>query len=73
MTRWMFTIAVAFLCSAAAAEQPPVTVVSPCECQNNHGKGHWTVKNDTSLPLTGPSAIQVVRLSDVYAWPVDRH
>src|SRR5260370_20207320 len=28
----VFTLAVALLCSSGAAEQPPVTVVSPCEC-----------------------------------------
>jgi len=38
MTRSMFTIAVAFLCSSAVGEQPVVTFVSPCECQDFHGK-----------------------------------
>jgi hypothetical protein len=33
------TIAVAFLCIAAAA--PEVTFVSPCECQGFHGKNRW--------------------------------
>jgi hypothetical protein len=69
MTRATFTVAVAILCSGARAEQPPVTIVSPCECRDAHGKGQWAVKNDTSLPPTGPSAIQAVRLSDVDAWP----
>jgi hypothetical protein len=64
-----FTIAaVAFVC-IAAANSPPVTFESPCECRDAHGKGQWAVKNDTSLPPTGPSAIQAVRLSDAYAWP----
>ena len=69
MPRATFTVAVAILCRGATAEQPPVTIVSPCECRDAHGKGQWPAKNDTSLPPTGPSAIQAVRLSDVYAWP----
>src|SRR5437016_13629302 len=68
MTRATFTVAVAILCRRAKTEQSPVTIVSPCECRDAHGKGQWAVKNDTSLPPTGPSAIQAVRLSDVYAW-----
>jgi len=38
MTGATFAIAVALLCSSAAAEQPTVTFVSPCECQGFHGK-----------------------------------
>ncbi len=45
MARATFTIvAVAFLYSAAAAESPPVTFESPCECRDYHGKGRWTAK-----------------------------
>jgi len=69
MTRATFTAAIVLLCSAPTATPPPVTFVPPCECRDAHGKGQWAVKNDTSLPPTGPSAIQAVRLSDVYAWP----
>jgi hypothetical protein len=36
MIRATFMIAVAFLCVTAAAT-PPGTVVSPCECRDNHG------------------------------------
>ncbi len=68
MPRATFTVAVAILCRGATAEQPPVTIVSPCECRDAHGKGQWPAKNDTSLPPTGPSAIQAVSLLDVYAW-----
>jgi hypothetical protein len=43
--------AIVFVCGVlAAATQPPVTVVSPCECRDNHGKGRWAVKNDPSTP-----------------------
>src|SRR5882724_13445092 len=59
MTRATFTIAVAFLCAAAAAE-PLVTYESPCECRDNHGKHRWAEKNDPALPPTDPSAIQAV-------------
>jgi hypothetical protein len=64
-----FTIALAFLYVTAAAQpQPPVTVVSPCECRDNHGEHRWAVKNDPSLPPTDASAIPAVTLSDVFRW-----
>src|SRR5712672_631030 len=69
MTRSTFTIAVAFLCSAAAAAQLPVTFDSPCECHDNHGEHRRSVKNDPSLPPTDASAIQSVTPSDVFSWP----
>jgi hypothetical protein len=69
MTRSTFAVAVAFLCSSGAAEQPPVTIVSPCECLDAHGKGRWTVKTDSSLPPADASAIQAVVPSDVFSWP----
>src|SRR5437762_495793 len=46
MTHGTFTIAVTFLCGAAAAEQPAVTVVSPCECQDAHGIARCGLKTD---------------------------
>jgi hypothetical protein len=42
MTRAVFTVAIALLYSAAAATPPPVTVVSPCECRDAHGKARLT-------------------------------
>jgi hypothetical protein len=68
MTRWTLPIAVAFLCSNAAAA-PPVTFESPCDCRDNHGEHRWSVKNDSSLPPTDASAIQSVTPSDVLSWP----
>jgi hypothetical protein len=63
----IFTIAaVAFVCMAAA---PPVTFESPCECRDNHGKGRWAVKNDSSTPPADASAIQSVIPSDMFSWP----
>lgn len=38
MMRAIFTAAIALLYSAAIASEPPVTIFSPCECRNNHGK-----------------------------------
>src|SRR5438874_2102310 len=74
MTRAALTIAVAFLCGTAAAEQPVVTVVSPCECLDAHGKGRWAVKNDTSIPPTDASVIQAVTPSQMFSWPgIDAH
>jgi len=64
-----FTIAAALLCGTGAATPPPATIVSPCECHDNHGKGRWAVKNDPSTPPTDASAIQAVTPSDVYGWP----
>jgi len=64
----MFAIAIAFICSAAAAEQP-VTIVSPCECMDNHGKGRWAVKNDPSTPPADAGAIQAVTPSDIFTSP----
>src|SRR5438876_12334204 len=61
--------AVAFLCSAATREEPPVTFESPCECRDNHGEHRWAVKNDPSTPPTDASAIQAVTPSDVFSWP----
>jgi hypothetical protein len=58
-----------FRSTTAGQQQPPVTIVSPCECRDNHGKGRWSVKNDPSLPPGNASAIQAVTPSDVYAWP----
>jgi hypothetical protein len=65
MTRAAFTIAVAFVCSAAA---PLVTYQSPCECRDNHGKHRWAEKNDPALPPTDASAIQAVTPSDIFNW-----
>jgi hypothetical protein len=62
-----FTIAVAFLCSTAAAA-PLVTYESPCECRDNHGKQRWAEKNDPALPPADASAIQAVTPSDVFNW-----
>jgi hypothetical protein len=53
----------------ARATPPHVTVVSPCECQEAHGKGRWTVKTDSSLPPADASAIQAVVPRDVFSWP----
>ena len=69
MTRQAFTIAaVAFLC-IAAANSPPVTFESPCECRDNHGKHRWSAKIDPSLPPRDANAIQSVTPSDVHSWP----
>ena len=38
MTRSAFTIAIAVIYSAAAAESPPVTFESSCECRDNHAE-----------------------------------
>jgi hypothetical protein len=67
MTRATFTIAIAFVCSAAAAA-PLVTYESPCECLDNHGKHRWAEKNDPAQPLTDASAIQAVTPSDMSTW-----
>ena len=67
MTRTTFTIAVAFLCSTAAAA-PLVTFESPCECRDYHRKGRLTEKNDAALPPTYPNAIQAVTPSDIFSW-----
>jgi len=67
MTRTTLTIAVAFLCIAAA--NLPVTFESPCECRDNHGKHRWSVKVDPSLPPADASAIQAVTPSDIFSWP----
>jgi hypothetical protein len=67
MRRATFTIAVAFLCSTAAAA-PLVTYESPCECRDNHGKQHWAEKNDPALPPAETSAIQAVTPSDIFSW-----
>jgi hypothetical protein len=67
MTRTTLTIAVAFLCSTAAAA-PLVTFESPCECVDNHGKQRWAEKNDPAQPPTDATAIQTVTPSDIFNW-----
>jgi hypothetical protein len=70
MTLATFTIAaIAFISSAAAATEPPVTFGSPCECKANHGKARLAVKNDPSTPPADASAIQAVTPSDIFSWP----
>jgi hypothetical protein len=69
MMRATFTIAIAFLCSTAAATEQEVTCESPCSCSSAHGKGRWLVKNDPSSPPTDASAIQSVTPSDIFSWP----
>jgi hypothetical protein len=61
-----FTIAVAFLCTAAAA--PEVIFVSPCECQGFHGKNRLVTKTDSSPVPSDKSVIQSVTPSQIYAW-----
>ena len=67
MTRTIFTIVVACLCSAAAAARL-VAYESPCECQDNLGKHRWAEKNDPALPPSDASAIQTVTPSDIFNW-----
>jgi hypothetical protein len=66
MTRASFTIAVVFLCIAAAP--PEVIFVSPCECQGFHGKTRWVTKTDQAPAPSDKSAIQSVTPSQIYAW-----
>jgi hypothetical protein len=63
-----FIIAAIAVCTAAAAESPPVTFESPCSCRDNHGEHRWAVKNDPSTPPTDASAIQAVTPSDIFSW-----
>ena len=60
-------IAIALLCSASATTAPPVTFVSPCECQGFHGKNRWVAKTDLSPVPSDPSAIQSITPSQIYA------
>ena len=60
--------ATAFLYSASATTAPPVTFLSPCECQGFHGKNRWVAKTDLSLVPADKSAIQSVTPSQIYAW-----
>src|SRR5215471_5518117 len=62
-------IIAALFCSTAAAAPEQVTCESPCDCHDAHGEGRWSVKTDTSLPLTDASAIQAVTPSDMFSWP----
>jgi hypothetical protein len=60
--------AIAFLWSASATTEPPVTFVSPCECQGFHGKNRWVTKTDLSPVPSDKSAIQSVTPSQIYGW-----
>ena len=68
MTRATFAIAVAFLCNSGEADQPPITIVSPCESRGNHGKSRWSAKIDPSTPPTEASVIQSVTPLDIFSW-----
>ncbi len=68
-TTTLIIAVIAFVCSTAAATQPPVTFESPCSCRDNHAKGRWAVKNDPSTPPTDATAIHAVTPSDVFSWP----
>src|SRR6266576_2366113 len=57
MTRFATLIIAAVLCCAATATPPPVTVISPCERLDAHGKGRWAVKTDSSLPPADASTL----------------
>jgi hypothetical protein len=65
--RATFTIAIALVCSTAAAA-PEVVFVSPCECQGFHGKNRWVAKTDVSPVPSDKSAIQSITPSQIYAW-----
>src|SRR4030095_2975853 len=67
-TTTLIFAAIAFVCGTAAATPSPVTVLSPCECRDNHRKGRLAVKTDPSTPPTDASAIQAVTPSDVFGW-----
>jgi len=62
-------IITALVCSTAVAAPEPVTCDSPCDCQNAHDEGLWSVKTDASLPPTDVSAIQAVTPSEMFSWP----
>src|SRR4030095_4985385 len=68
-TTTLIFAAIAFVCGTAAATPPPVTVLSPCECRDNHRKAGLGVKTDSALPPTDASAIQAVTPSDMFSWP----
>src|SRR6266513_555909 len=59
----------ALFCRTAVTAPEPVTCDSPCDCQNAHGEGRWSVKTDPSLPPTDASAIQAVTPSEMFGWP----
>jgi hypothetical protein len=60
--------ATTFLCSASATTEPPVTFVSPCECQGFHGENRWVTKTDLAPVPPDKSAIQSVTPSQIYEW-----
>ena len=66
MTRATVTVAVVFLCTAAAA--PEVIFLSPCECHGFHGKNRWVAKTDQAAVPADKSEIQSVTPSQIYAW-----
>ena len=46
----------------------PVTFVSACECQGDHGVDRWTPKTDTSiLPIF--QSVTPITPSEIYKWP----
>src|SRR5438477_957768 len=53
-------IIAALFCKTAVAATEPVTCDSPCDCNNAHGEGRWSVKTDSSLPPMDARLIQAV-------------
>jgi hypothetical protein len=69
MKRATYVIVAIVLVWSEAAAAPLVTYESPCECRDNHGKGRWAVKNDSSTPPADASAITSVTPSQMFDWP----
>jgi len=44
-------IIAALFCRTAAAGPEPVTCDSPCDCQEAHGEGRWSVKTDALISV----------------------
>ena len=73
MTRAIFIIAaVAFLC-IGAANSPPVTFESPCQCRDAHGKARLAVKNDRQLRLRLRAQFNMSSLTTSTVGPARTH
>jgi hypothetical protein len=71
MAKLLSICAIAVLAIAAAPE-PPVTFLSPTQCDGEHAVYRWAVKTDHEAPPDAIAESNKVKPSDIGGWPEPR-